>query len=106
MNTYTILSFFFRFAYSTFRFMFDIGNYNFPLTIILIGCIVKLSLFYVFKSKRDKLTYLLFYPNRDIVLSSSNLRRSGLKAQNHLSSFIFLILITYCVILYIIQQMN
>ena len=86
--------------------MFDIGNYNFPLTIILIGSIVKFILFYVFRSKRDKITYLLFYPNRDIVLSSSNLRRSGLKAQNHLSSFIFLILITYCVILYIIQQMN
>ena len=84
---------------------FIIYNSQNTLTVlILIGCILKLALFFWGKSKNDKLKFLFFYPVENI-LQTYNMKRQELKNfQNILTILIISFFILYFVVTFLIHQ--
>ena len=74
------------------------------IVLILIGCILKFALFFLSKSKNDKLKFLFFYPVENI-LQTHNMKRQELKNfQNILTILIVSISILFFVVTFLISQ--
>ena len=74
------------------------------LLFLVIGCLVKVILFFTFKSKRDKLPFLFHYPYPVIILTENKTKQKIKKIQNGLSQSILFVLIFYIVLYYITKQ--
>ena len=72
-----------------------------PLYVVSLSLLLKLVLFFAYKSKRDKFTYILYYPYQNIVLTSNNNKRKIKEFQNILTVIIVSFSLFVCVIFYI-----
>lgn len=75
-----------------------------PLYVIIISLLLKLTLFFAYKSKRDKFSYILYYPYQNIVLTSNRNKKKIKEFQNILSILIVSFSLFLCVIYYIFSS--
>ena len=74
------------------------------IVLIIIACLAKVVLFFVFKSKRDKLPFLFHYPYPVIVLTENKTKQKIKKIQNRLSHLICLLLLLFGVLYFITKS--
>ncbi len=74
--------------------------------VLLTGCVAKISLFFLLKSKRDNLLFILYYPHPIIILTENNEQRKMKQVQNTLSKIILAVFVLYGALFFLVEQSN
>ena len=80
--------------------------FSLPMWLLSICCIVKATLYLTYKSKKDKLRYVLYYPHMQIACTTNG-KKSIIKIlQNRLSIAAVLIAIVYIALIIAVGERN
>ena len=80
--------------------------FSFPLWLIGICSIVKVTLYFTYKSEKDCFAYFIYYPFMQIACTTNSQKRTIKKVQNKLSVFIMICTMIYLTVFISVGKTN